>query len=637
MVDDFGCSGIGSDKHPVKNSCNVSLYTHDTCLHNFLIFKRPHQHYAFYPYIFIARSFFYIFIQNASSQIRGSPPNNNLGKSNGLPVATSWYIACKLAYEKAFYYFFITILITCRGLHGLASSVHCTQTLAKQKVETGKSSSLPALPIACQKKPSAKPDEAGIIPSASEINVGGAISGSSELLQLGNCVDSQSSLPLEIAHDSDCPLRSSWDDDINATSKPEEVVEDLDDSSSGSDSLRPSTGSQLHTLAHSPTQVVPNTTEIPQVSPSDLSAPLDKTLEDKGMNFSDDTMSRNNIMPSFVRQHSNSDPVAIKHDSAIINGDIQRLAVRFSPVNVDSSKLKHLKDVGKHQTLLSNISPVVLPSSQDFDSSPVSLSMDEPTDSEPQKKHLISLTNDMEDLLKVHNIQPLPYLNYRDNIEDSSSSTSLCNGLGNKQPVVVDRSLDLDRRLEMANDSFGGKDFVVHNGQREDDVNINTSKRNTSGNPGYTFREENTRLGRIDLTSANNDVYVDETRESSIISDILSLDFDPWDDSISSSNTLAKLLGETQKQDAFSVSSSLKSSPNNQSRFSFARKENQSNLLESPVRETTDTQRFCSSLNSYKDSFPNGFQFSGPQGPCNNKNGENSFDRWNGSGKTISY
>ncbi|XP_042427109.1 uncharacterized protein LOC122014761 isoform X1 [Zingiber officinale] len=568
MVDDFGCSGIGSNKHPVKNSCN-----------------------------------------NASSQVRGSLPNSSLGKSNALPVATSW------------------------GLRGLASSVQCTQTLSKHKVlEISKSSSLPALPIACQKKPSAKPDEAVIIPKVSESNVGGAISGSSELLQLGYCVDSQLSLPLEIAHYSDCSLMSSWDDDINVTSKPEEEVEDLDDSSSGSDSLRPSTGSQLHTLAHSPTQVVPNTTEIPQVSSTGLSVPLDKTLEDKGMDFSDDTMSRNNTMPSHVRHHSNFDPVAIKHDSAIINGGIQRLALRFSSVNVDSSKLKHLKDFGKHQTLLSNISSVVLPSSQDFDSAPVSLSMDEPTDSEPQKKQLVSLMNDMEDLLKVHNIQPFSYLNHQDNIEDSSISTSSCNGLGNKQPIVADRSLDLDRRLEMANGSFGGKDFVVHNGHRGDDVNINTSKRNTSGSPGYNFREENMKLGQIDLTSANSDVYVDETRESIIISDILSLDFDPWDNSISSSNILAKLLGETQKQDAFNISSSLKSSSNNQSRFSFARKENQSSLLESPVRETTGTQRLCSSLNSYKDSFPIGFQFNGSQGPCISKNGENSSDRCNSSG-----
>ncbi|KAL2508542.1 RNA binding (RRM/RBD/RNP motif) family protein [Forsythia ovata] len=66
----------------------------------------------------------------------------------------------------------------------------------------------------------------------------------------------------------------------------------------------------------------------------------------------------------------------------------------------------------------------------------------------------------------------------------------------------------------------------------------------------------------------------DDIGESSIISNILSLDLDSWDEPLSSPQNLAKLLGETDKQrGAFGVPSALKVQSSNQSRFSFAREE----------------------------------------------------------------
>ncbi|KAL0418153.1 UNVERIFIED_CONTAM: hypothetical protein Sradi_1228800 [Sesamum radiatum] len=62
--------------------------------------------------------------------------------------------------------------------------------------------------------------------------------------------------------------------------------------------------------------------------------------------------------------------------------------------------------------------------------------------------------------------------------------------------------------------------------------------------------------------------------ESSIISNILSLDFESWDESLTSPQKLAKFLGETDKQQgAFGVPVSRKSQNSSQSRFSFAREE----------------------------------------------------------------
>ncbi|KAE8678931.1 hypothetical protein F3Y22_tig00111402pilonHSYRG00490 [Hibiscus syriacus] len=80
-------------------------------------------------------------------------------------------------------------------------------------------------------------------------------------------------------------------------------------------------------------------------------------------------------------------------------------------------------------------------------------------------------------------------------------------------------------------------------------------------------------VGRLIDNAENN--AAKETGENSIISDILSLDFDTWDESLSSPQSLAKLLGDTDNQqfNSLKFSSSGKALNNNQSRFSFARQE----------------------------------------------------------------
>lgn len=82
-------------------------------------------------------------------------------------------------------------------------------------------------------------------------------------------------------------------------------------------------------------------------------------------------------------------------------------------------------------------------------------------------------------------------------------------------------------------------------------------------------------MGRFLGDAANTDVNcVVDKGESSIISNILSLDFDTWDESLASPQNLAKLLGDDDKQSgSHRLSSSWKAQTNNQSRFSFARQE----------------------------------------------------------------
>lgn len=83
-------------------------------------------------------------------------------------------------------------------------------------------------------------------------------------------------------------------------------------------------------------------------------------------------------------------------------------------------------------------------------------------------------------------------------------------------------------------------------------------------------------VGRFSVEAANarSDAAMDKG-ESSIISNILSMDFDPWDDSLTSPQNLAKLLGENTSEQCIPLkkSNSWKVQNNNQSRFSFARQE----------------------------------------------------------------
>ncbi|KAL8115637.1 hypothetical protein AgCh_022224 [Apium graveolens] len=114
----------------------------------------------------------------------------------------------------------------------------------------------------------------------------------------------------------------------------------------------------------------------------------------------------------------------------------------------------------------------------------------------------------------------------------------------------------------------------------------------------------------------------DDIGESSIISNILSMDFDSWDDPLSSPRNLAKLLGEAEnKQRPHGASTSWKVQTSNQSRFSFAREDN-----EMPKFEPSFSN-FGQSVDDYH-SFGNGFSSNGDYylGKSNNLSSFNTED-----------
>lgn len=97
----------------------------------------------------------------------------------------------------------------------------------------------------------------------------------------------------------------------------------------------------------------------------------------------------------------------------------------------------------------------------------------------------------------------------------------------------------------------------------------------------FLRKEKMSQLGRYE-TELGGGASATDMGESSIISNILSLDFDSWDESVTSPQNLAKLLGETdRRQGSFGAPGSWKTQNSSQSRFSFAREEEVMNHMSS--------------------------------------------------------
>ncbi|XP_038991996.1 uncharacterized protein LOC120115335 isoform X2 [Hibiscus syriacus] len=130
--------------------------------------------------------------------------------------------------------------------------------------------------------------------------------------------------------------------------------------------------------------------------------------------------------------------------------------------------------------------------------------------------------------------------------------------------------------------------------------------------PLLSNEEKGKQLGRFLINAESN--ATNDTGESNIISNILSLDFDTWDESLTSPQNLVKLLGDSEKQqpNTLKLSSSWKTLNNNQSRFSFARQEDSKNFpadVESSsggfgqMPQNRPSQGFADSRDSYLCKF----------------------------------
>ncbi|XP_060175178.1 uncharacterized protein LOC132605924 isoform X3 [Lycium barbarum] len=152
--------------------------------------------------------------------------------------------------------------------------------------------------------------------------------------------------------------------------------------------------------------------------------------------------------------------------------------------------------------------------------------------------------------------------------QPSGYSPQLTNGVG-----PVSANMQLDRRTDSVSQPFCVESLTNEYLENVSNCMADLQAINRSYSP---LPDEGKRMHmerfQSEAPSENCSTNVD-TGESSIISNILSLDFDPWNESLTSPQNLAKLLGETDDQQGSLRVSSSRKLTSNQSRFSFAREE----------------------------------------------------------------
>ena len=149
----------------------------------------------------------------------------------------------------------------------------------------------------------------------------------------------------------------------------------------------------------------------------------------------------------------------------------------------------------------------------------------------------------------------------------------------------ADHPISLDNRISEGSHLHSSNISVLSNGFPENLVG-NASGSDRSLDRSFLLPNEERRnpMGRFlgDVANGDSNAAIDRG-ESSIISNILSLDFE-WNESLASPQRLVKLLGERDKESgSLKMSSSWKgqnnNNNNNQSRFSFARHEESRNQI----------------------------------------------------------
>ncbi|KAK4351496.1 hypothetical protein RND71_030809 [Anisodus tanguticus] len=180
--------------------------------------------------------------------------------------------------------------------------------------------------------------------------------------------------------------------------------------------------------------------------------------------------------------------------------------------------------------------------------------------------------------------------------QPSGYSPQLTNGVG---PVRA--NMQLDRRTDSVSQPSHVESST--NGYLESVLNC-VADLQTISRSYYPLPDEGKRMHmerfQDEAPSENYSTNVD-SGESSIISNILSLDFDPCNESLTSPQNLAKFLGETDDQKGSLRVSSSRKLTSNQSRFSFAREE--------PTNPLADFQSSLSYIEQSFNHYPHGQDF----------------------------
>ncbi|CAL5013677.1 unnamed protein product [Urochloa decumbens] len=531
---------------------------------------------------------------NIINQPRVSPPNSSSGRST-LPLAASWGH---------------------RDLNArtTATGVTSSQSQAKSKSELQSVSFSSSSTIASTRIPSAWNDDTSTAPTMS---VGWKVAeqdSSSKTVQPykpGIAKETQAVSSLESSLDIDfSTIPSAWtDDDIvvsDEVSKGSEEIEVVNEN-----------GKLTHLASKSPISSKKDmTVNITSKSPSDFVSSL--AISKSNVKTGDGDCSVTNTAPESPTandvncQSSHAAAERILEDIVHRDAGIERLSVQIASVTLDGKDEVHSM-VGNHQPDAMPCTSVVAPMDQNFDKDLSHLKLDGllPSENKDTLSCQYSYDNhlDWSSELQSSSVTPLndivnslmvtEKLNSRlmDGSDQPSYSsfaripntfdTSLWNDTETNPTLTIGTRTS---QMQTGFSSISNTCSLLSEGQ--DGLGTACTLGNAPGYPGKGSRRPGAMgsvrtdsVGSFDRTSSvNND-------ESRIISDMLSSEFNPWDDSYSTANNFVRMLRESENNDVpFTMPSWRSGSGSKESRFSFARQDNQGNFLESSLRNSGSEQ-----------------------------------------------
>ncbi|KAK8451523.1 hypothetical protein SEVIR_6G225600v4 [Setaria viridis] len=534
---------------------------------------------------------------NTTNQPRVSPPNSSSGRST-LPPAASWGHRDSNARTTA------------TGVTSLQSQ--------KSKSEPQSNSFSSSSTTSSTRIPSAWNDDTSTAPTMSEGWQVPEQDGTSKTVQPykpGIAKETQAVSSLESSVDIDfSTIPSAWNDDDIVVS---------DGMSKGSDEIQAGNenGKLTHLASKSPISPKKDTTvNITSKSTSDSVSSIEISKSD--VKTGDGDCSINNIAPESPTSNDvncqstcHATGEKILEDTVHRDAGIDSLSVQISSVTLDGKDEVHSM-VGNHQPDAVPCTSVAVPMGQNFDKDQSHLKLDGFLPSENKDTLSCQYSSDnhldwsselqsssataLSDI--VNSLMITEKLNSRlmDGSDQPSYSsfaripntfdTSLWNDTETNPALTI--GTRTSSQMQTGFSSINNTCSLLSGGQ--DGLGAAYTLGNVSGHPGMGSHQpgamRSVRTDSVGSFGKTSSVNKDESR---IISDMLSSEFNPWDDSYSTANNFVRMLRESENNDAsFAMSSWRSGSGSKESRFSFARQDNQGNILESSLRNTGSEQNF---------------------------------------------
>ncbi|RLM60213.1 putative GPI-anchored protein PB15E9.01c [Panicum miliaceum] len=529
---------------------------------------------------------------NTNNQPRVSHPNSSSGRST-LPPASSWGH---------------------RDLNArtTASGVTSSQSQKKSKAEPqinsfSSSSTIPSTII-----PSSWNDDTSTMPKMSEgrqVSEQESTSKTIEPYKPGIMKETHSLSSLDIDFST---IPSAWNDDDIVVS---------DGMSKGSEEIQAAkeNGKLTHLAYKSPISPKKDVTmNITSKCPSDFVSDL--AILESDVKTGDGDSSVTKITPKSPTSADVNCQSCLAADEKILEEsgpretDIEKLSVQISSIKLDGNDEAHGM-AGNHQPDAMPCMSVTMPIGQNFDRGQSHMKLDELLPSENKDtvlscqygsdKHLDWTSEQqscsatpLNDIVSSTVITDKLHSRLMDGSDQPSYSSfaGFPNTLGTSlwNDTESNPTLMFDTRTSQMQSGFSSIDKardLLNGGQ--DGLGTVCTPGNDSGHPGMGTHQPGA-MGSVrtgSVGSFDNTVGVNKD-ESRIISDMLSSEFNLWDDSFSPANNFLRMLRESENNDVPFTAPSWKSgSGSRESRFSFARQDNQGNS-DSSLRNCASDQNF---------------------------------------------